>query len=121
MKHLLFGLLVLQLAACESCASPPVPLPPVSVADSGPPPVPAPPVSVGVADAGTPPAPVAAAGVSEVCANIAAIGCAEGGPSCASSLQKAVAKRLTTVPLTCLNAARSKAAVRACGSFVACR
>ena len=52
--------------------------------------------------------------------NITAVGCAEGGTSCAGALQKAVAKRLTNVPLACLSAARSKAAVRACGGFVAC-
>jgi len=124
-KHLLFALLTLQSAACESCASPPTPVPPVPVADAGPPPtptpVPPPPASVVVADAGPPPAPEYAPGVGEACANIAAVGCAEGGPSCASSLQKAVVKRLTTVPFVCLTTAQSKAAVRACGSFVACR
>lgn len=126
MKHLLCGLL-LQLAACESCAPPPTPVPPVPIEDAGPAPIPSstpapvPPAPTVIVDAGPPPAPAPAPGVREACASIAAAGCAEGGSSCGRSLQTAVAKRLTAVPLACLSAARSKAAVRACGSFVACR
>jgi len=120
-NHLLFGVLALHLAACESCASAPRPMPPVPITDAGLTPAPTPPAPVVVADAGLPPAPEHAPGVSEACANIAAVGCAEGGPSCPSSLQKAIVKRLTTVPLACLSTAQSKAAVRACGGFVACR
>jgi len=124
-RHLLFGLIFLQVAACESCASPLTPRPPIPVADAGPqltpPPAPPPtPHPVVVVDAGPPPAPAWAPGVGEACANIRAVGCAEGGSNCPSNLQRAVVKRLTTVPLACLATAKSKAAVRACGSFVAC-
>ena len=127
MKHLLLGLFLFQVVACDSCAPPPTPVPPTpvppdSIADAGPTPPPAPPTPphpVVVADAGPPPEPNWGPGVREACVNIAAIGCAEGGTSCAGALQRAVAKRLTNVPLACLSAARSKAAVRACG-FVAC-
>lgn len=127
MKHLFCGLLFLQLAACESCASPPTPLPPVPIEDAGPAPMPSPtpapvpPAPVVVVDAGPPPAPAPPSSVREACASITAAGCAEGGSSCERSLQTAVTKRLTVVLLACLSAARSKAAVRACGSFVACR
>jgi len=126
-KHLLYGLLFFQLAACESCASPPTPVPPVPIEDAGPPPIPpptpapAPPAPVVIVDAGPPPAPAPAPGVREACASITAAGCAEGGSSCERSLQTAVTRRLTAVPLACLSAARSKAAIRACGTFVACR
>ena len=125
MNRLLFALLCFHSVACESCALPPKPAPPIPTADAGPAPAPAPvptpPVPVVVADAGPPVAPPFAPGVREACDNIAAVGCPEGGPRCFGSVQAAVAKRLTTVPLACLTAARSKAAVRACGSFVACR
>ena len=123
MKHLLLGLFLFQLIACDSCAPPPTavpptPVPPDSVVDAGPTPPPAPPPLV-VVDAVPPPQPDLAPGVREACLNITAIGCAEGGASCAGALQRAVAKRLTNVPLACLSAAGAKAAVRACG-FVAC-
>ena len=120
MKYLLLVLFLFQVVACDSCVRPPTPAPPAPVVDAGPtpPPAPSPPPLV-VVDAGPTPQPDWAPGVRDACLNITAIGCTEGGTSCAGALQKAAAKRLTNVPLACLSAARSKAAVRACG-FVAC-
>jgi hypothetical protein len=86
----------------------PVPFPPVDY-DSGPAPV---------LDAG--PQPDLDPGVRSACASIARSGCVEGGPSCGPVMQKALAERLTIVPLGCLTGAATKEAIRACG-FVACR
>jgi len=73
------------------------------------------------------PAPVADAGPTpradtvQACANLAALGCAEGvDASCVSTFDRIVSARLILIDPSCLAAARSKADARACGG-VECR
>lgn len=55
------------------------------------------------------------------CANLAAVGCAEGKVSnCAATMDHVLSEHLTTVNLTCLTTKKTKAELRACG-FVVCQ
>ncbi|HTA88919.1 MAG TPA: hypothetical protein VK745_05065 [Polyangiaceae bacterium] len=111
MKKLLF--LALFTFACNSCAaSSPSPAPSPTQ------PAPQPPVVV--VDAAPGPQPDVDPGVRDACANLATLHCAEGMSGCPAALQKALNERLVAIPLDCLVAATSKAAVHACGAFVAC-
>lgn len=100
------------LLACNSCTSGPVPVtppaPPAPIIDAGPSPL----------DGG--PSPVVDPGVRDACANLAHLGCREGGSMCLVTMQKALTTGLTSVPLDCLVAASSQQDVRACG-FVPCQ
>lgn len=50
------------------------------------------------------------------CANLAAIGCADGvAPNCASVLQQTVVERMTTTSVACLTSSKSLDEARACG------
>jgi len=57
-----------------------------------------------------------AATCANACANLKKLGCKEGvDTSCTPTCQKMVAKKIVTVPLSCLAKAKTKAAARACG------
>ena len=54
---------------------------------------------------------------SAACANLAAIGCADGtAPNCAAILGQMVSGRMTTVNLPCLTAAKDIPSAVACGA-----
>ena len=76
------------------------------------------PVTTAAADAGASTDPCTGA-----CANLVALGCAEGSPdggvSCVATCQHAQATKVTDLKPSCLLSAKSKADARACGS-VAC-
>lgn len=120
MKHLLALLICLFAVACNSCTPlpppAPTPTPPVVVVDAGPSPLPmggASPVDAG-------PEPAVEPGVRIACDALAKIPCAEGMNGCYRVLQKALTggnngQPITTLPLGCLTAARTKADARACG------
>lgn len=83
--------LALLLVACELVACSPVPV--VPPADPG---------------------PSCSTQVECACAQLAALGCAEGGPQCVATLEHVLESRLTPLDPECISAARTKAAARAC-------
>lgn len=62
------------------------------------------------------PIPVDAGTVAAACANLAKLGCPEGGASCVATIQHASSVGVTDLKPACLAAAMSQAAARACGS-----
>lgn len=115
MKRLVLFLLCLFSVVCNSCTPlpAPAPTPPVVVVDAGPAMGGASPIDAG-------PEPVVDPGVRLACDALAAIPCAEGMNGCYRVLQKALTggnngQPITTLPLGCLTAARTKADARACG------
>lgn len=99
-----FAIVAMAALVVQGC--PPSPTPPTpDASDAAPPPPPQ--------DASTPSA--------TACANLAAVGCAEGKVSnCAATLDHVVATKLTTVDVPCLASRKTKAELRACG-FVECK
>jgi hypothetical protein len=119
-KNIVFMVFCMFAAvACNSCAPQPAPVPPPAptvTVDAGP--APEPPPAPPVADAG--PQPNVDPSVRDACANLAKIGCAEGGSNCLGRMQLALSERLTPVPLACLVGAHTKDDVHKCGRFVQC-
>jgi len=92
----------------------------LALATQGCPPSPAPPAP-DAADAAPPPAQDASSSSAAACANLAAVGCAEGrAPNCGATIDHVLAEHLTPVDVACLSSAKTKAAAHACG-FVECR
>jgi hypothetical protein len=107
-----FAFLAVAVLAMQGC--PPSPTPPApDASDAAPPPVAdAAPAPIPSVDASTP--------STQACVNIARLGCAEGAISnCAATLDHVDATKITKIDIACLAAAKTKAAVRACGS-IAC-
>lgn len=94
------------LAAVALSACPPSPSPPTP--DSG--------------DSGVPP--LGDAGATDcklICARLAIVGCVEGkDEKCVPTCMHVQRSQITTFPIACLSAARTKAEVHACGSSVEC-
>ena len=93
MKRLLAFVVLAFLATASNCGTSPQPVPTPTV------------------DAGSP--------YSAACANLAALGCADGtAPNCASVLQQMVDGRMSrTLNLSCLATATTKAAAEQCGAL----
>lgn len=123
MKYLmLFAAIVMM--ACNSCVptpapAPPTPIPTVTIPDAGPSPIPMG-GSAPVVDAG--PEPNVDPGVRDACANAAWLGCSEALDVglCRRVTQRALAERLTVVPLACMVGAKTKADMQRCG-FIGCK
>lgn len=116
MKQLIFTVLTAFVLACNSCAPQPAPVPPpMPVGDASPGPIDAAPEPDDV-DAARPPS------SQRVCLALHAAGCdeADSVTGCAAVIQHTMDSGLTRVPSACLIAAKTKAAVHACGSFVTC-
>lgn len=107
-----------------ACTTPPQPSPPrPDAGDAGlDAPHPAPSPTDAAVDA---PAPADAAADGSVgdqadraCHNLAALGCAEGGPHCLSAAEKVVAIGTYAIDLACAEKAKDKASVRACRGII---
>lgn len=105
-------LIVAVALALEAC--PPSPALPDASPDAAPPPI-------AVVDAAPPLQPDASTPSLAACANLAALGCAEGkAANCAATVDHVVAEKLTPVNVACLTSAKTKAGARACG-FASCK
>jgi hypothetical protein len=62
------------------------------------------------------PIPVDAGTITAACANLAKLGCPEGGTSCVATIQHASSAGVTDLKPACLAAATSQDAARACGT-----
>ena len=93
MRTILVLLFVVAFSTASNCGTSPQPVPTPTV------------------DAGSP--------YSAACANLAALGCADGtAPNCASVLQQMVDGRMSrTLNLSCLATATTKAAAEQCGAL----
>lgn len=61
----------------------------------------------------------------QACSNLRALQCKDGfarkdEPSCTATMQKAISRAITVVPVDCIIAAKTKSQARACGSYVEC-
>lgn len=118
-----FAVLATFALAMQACPPSPAPVPP-DASDASSPPPPDPPDASPTIDA-APPAPDASTdGGSSLCAlacaNLVALGCAEGkAPNCVATCQHTQASPITDLHTACVATKRTKADVRACGS-VAC-
>lgn len=120
-------LVVLPGASCNPRPAPgPAPTPlPSSQADAGrplPPPTPPPVPPAPPAPPAPPPGPALGDVYDRACAAELAAGCSEGkDPKCAARMRDEAGAKIVVVPADCLAAAKTKVAVRACGSYASCK